>query len=57
MKKLLLLAFFSQLIITCGKNPRHTTNQKNLRLDSFENTRYTTIKPVSNDSIETVKIF
>lgn len=57
MKKLLLLAFFSQLIITCGKNPRHTTNQKNLRLDSFENTRYTTIKPVSNDSIETIKIF
>ena len=57
MKKLLLLAFFSQLIITCGKNPRHTTNQKNLRLDSFENTRYTTIKPVSNDSIEIVKAF
>ena len=56
MKKLLFLAFFSQLIITCGKNPRHTTNQKNLRLDSFESTRYTT-EPVSNDSIETVKIF
>ena len=57
MKKLLLLAFFSQLIITCGKNQQHTTNQKKLRLDSFKNTRYTIIKPVSNDSIEIVKAF
>ena len=55
MKKLLLIALFSQIIIACGKNTRHTTNEKNVRLDSFENMRYNILEEVKNDSLKIVK--
>ena len=56
MKKLIVLAVIFQTITSCGENSRATTNQKSVRLDSFENVRYNAFEEVKKDSLEIAKV-
>ena len=56
MKKLIVLAVIFQMSTSCGENTRATTNQKNVRLDSFENVRYNAHEEVKKDSLEIAKV-
>ena len=56
MKKLIVLAVIFQMSTSCGENTRATTNQKNVRLDSFENVRYNANEKVKKDSLEIAKV-
>jgi hypothetical protein len=56
MKKLIVLAVIFQIITSCGENSLPTTNQKNVRLDSFESMRYNAFEEVKKDSLEIAKV-
>jgi hypothetical protein len=56
MKKLIVLAVIFQIITSCGENSLPTTNQKNVRLDSFESMRYNIFEEVKEDSLEIAKV-
>ena len=56
MKKLIVLAVIFQIITSCGENSLPKTNQKNVRLDSFENVRYNVFEEVKKDSLEIAKV-
>ena len=56
MKKLIVLAVIFQINTSCGENTRATTNQKNVRLDSFESMRYNIFEEVKKDSLEIAKV-
>ena len=56
MKKLIVLAVIFQMSTSRGENTRATTNQKNVRLDSFENVRYNAHEEVKKDSLEIAKV-
>ena len=56
MKKLIVLAVIFQIITSCGENSRATTNQKSVRLDSFESMRYNIFEEVKKDSLEIAKV-
>ena len=56
MKKLIVLAVIFQIITSCGENSLPTTNQKNVRLDSFESIRYNILEEVKKDSLEIAKV-
>ncbi len=56
MKKLIVLAVILQIITSCGENTRATTNQKNVRLDSFESMRYNAHEEEKKDSLEIAKL-
>ena len=56
MKKLIVLAVIFQINTSCGENTRATTNQKNVRLDSFENMRYNLFEEMKKDSLEMAKV-
>ena len=56
MKKLIVLAVIFQIITSCGENSLPTTNQKNVRLDSFESMRYNIFEEVKKDSLEIAKV-
>jgi len=56
MKKLIVLAVIFQIITSCGENSLPTTNQKNVRLDSFESVRYNAFEEVKKDSLEIAKV-
>ena len=56
MKKLIVLAVIFQIITSCGENSLPITNQKNVRLDSFESMRYNIFEEVKKDSLEIAKV-
>ena len=56
MKKLIVLAVIFQTITSCGENSLPITNQKNVRLDSFESMRYNIFEEVKEDSLEIAKV-
>ena len=56
MKKQIVLAVIFQIITSCGENSLPTTNQKNVRLDSFESMRYNIFEEVKEDSLEIAKV-
>ena len=56
MKKLIVLAVIFQIITSCGENSLPKTNQKNVRLDSFESMRYNLFEEVKKDSLEIAKV-
>ena len=56
MKKLIVLAVIFQTITSCGENSLPITNQKNVRLDSFESMRYNAFEEVKKDSLEIAKV-
>ena len=56
MKKLIVLAVIFQINTSCGENSLPITNQKNVRLDSFESMRYNIFEEVKKDSLEIAKV-
>ena len=56
MNKLIVLAVIFQKITSCGENSLPITNQKNVRLDSFENVRYNIFEEVKKDSLKIAKV-
>ena len=56
MKKQIVLAVIFQIITSCGENSLPITNQKNVRLDSFESMRYNAFEEVKKDSLEIAKV-
>ena len=56
MNKLIVLAVIFQTITSCGENSLPITNQKNVRLDSFESVRYNLFEEVKKDSLEMAKV-
>ena len=56
MKKLIVLAVIFQISTSCGENSLPITNQKNVRLDSFESMRYNIFEEVKKDSLEIAKV-